>query len=194
MDKPDKSKSPDPGTQADSGFLPQPLVLRYCPRCAARNPNVGRKPFECQRCGFTEYFGPVAAVGAIVVNGQGEALMVRRSRDPGKGKWGLPGGFIDPGESAEQAAVREVREETGLNITKLRFLMTLPNQYRHRGVIAPVIDLFFEARPETHDAVSLAKNELDDFEWTWPSEKHLENMAFRSNRLAVEYWLGQQSS
>lgn len=58
---------------------------------------------------------PIVAVGAIVLE-RGELLLVRRDREPARGEWSLPGGRVEWGESLREAAVREVREETGIDI------------------------------------------------------------------------------
>ncbi len=58
---------------------------------------------------------PVVGVGAIAVR-EGSLLMVRRGKDPGRGLWSLPGGHVEGGEYLAQALVREVREETGLEV------------------------------------------------------------------------------
>ena len=55
-----------------------------------------------------------AAVGAIVFDGDGRLLLIRRANPPSQGLWSLPGGRVETGESAEQAVVRELLEETGL--------------------------------------------------------------------------------
>ncbi|MEM7475433.1 MAG: NUDIX domain-containing protein [Planctomycetota bacterium] len=168
-------------------------VYKFCPRCATENSEPGAVPFKCVDCGFSNYFSPVAAVGGIVVNEAGEMLFIRRSRDPGKGKWGLPGGFVDPNESGEQAVAREVYEEVGLEVTGTSYLMSHPNQYNYRGIVSPVIDLFYLVEVKTLDGISLALDEVDYYEWSIPSNEHLDNMAFHSNRLAVEHWMGSKS-
>ncbi len=166
-------------------------AYRYCPHCSVANPSVAEVPFRCRECGYTSYFGPVGAVGGLIVNHRNELLLVRRARDPGKGKWGLPGGFIDRYETAEQALAREVREETGLQLMQCCYLISAPNKYAVGGFAAPVIDLFFCGRVEESQPIVLQDTELDDYEWTRPTEQHLDNLAFHSNRLAIEFWLRQ---
>ncbi len=58
---------------------------------------------------------PMVGVGAIIVQ-DGKILIVRRGSEPGKGKWSVPGGLVELGETVEQAVVREVREECGLDV------------------------------------------------------------------------------
>ena len=164
---------------------------RFCPRCGkeTETEHQGRVPFRCTQCGFTNFFGPVAAVGGLVTNAQGELLLVRRAREPGKGKWGLPGGFVDRNETIEQALSREVLEETNLCVSKATYLTSFPNLYEYAGVVSPVLDLFFLCHVVDQAVLQLADGELDSFLWVKPTEKQLSEMAFPSNRLAIEQWL-----
>jgi 8-oxo-dGTP diphosphatase len=58
----------------------------------------------------------VRCVGGIAFDHQGRLLLIRRVNDPGSGQWSLPGGRVEPGETDEQAVIRELREETGLDV------------------------------------------------------------------------------
>ncbi len=162
---------------------------RFCPGCGVANEALGSVPFRCVECGFSHFFGPVAAVGGLVTDGDGQLLMVRRARDPGKGKWGLPGGFVDRGETIEQALAREVFEETGLRLTATRYLVSHPNSYLYLGFAAPVIDLFYACEADVSKGIELDLEELEHYEWVRPTSRHLDAMAFESNRLAIELWL-----
>lgn len=171
-----------------------PDAFRFCPRCQSPNAQPGAIPFRCDQCKFAFFFGPVAAVGGLVVNSRGRLLLVRRARDPGRGRWGLPGGFVDRGESIESALSREVAEETGLTVTRQTLLTTGPNVYTYQGVTADVVDLFYVCRVQSTKSVQLAPDELDEFKWCVPDAADLANMAFESNRIAIEVWLKQRKA
>jgi 8-oxo-dGTP diphosphatase len=88
----------------------------YCPRCGAvleRRFAEGRDREVCPACGFVFYRNPVPAVG-VVAELDGQIVLVRRLYEPRAGYWALPAGFMELGESAEEAAIRECHEETGL--------------------------------------------------------------------------------
>lgn len=67
---------------------------------------------------------PIPGVGAIVVGSKG-ILLARRDKDPGKGLWSIPGGGVDIGETQEEALVREVAEETGVQCTIIDLVSTV---------------------------------------------------------------------
>ncbi len=110
----------------------------FCPRCGAPLvPRRGRSRFElpaCAGCGSYLPVGPVPAVGVAVVE-SGRVLLVRRRYPPMQGAWAIPGGFLEAGESPEQAARREVREETGLRVRLAGMLGGFPGGGPGHGVL-----------------------------------------------------------
>jgi len=90
---------------------------RFCPYCGRRGEDIyrqGRKRLYCGYCKEILYENPLPAVAALVEEEDNKLLMVKRSVEPAQGKWALPGGFIETDEELEEAASRELKEETGL--------------------------------------------------------------------------------
>lgn len=95
-------------------------TIKFCTRCGHAmelREESGRIRPLCPRCGWVHYFGPQVAAVAIVTRAEDDSfLLVQRGEDPGKGLWGLPGGFVEMGETVHQALEREILEETGYTI------------------------------------------------------------------------------
>jgi 8-oxo-dGTP diphosphatase len=97
------------------------VVYRFCPTCAgdleSRLLKAGdRERLVCARCGQVLYLDPKVAVGTIIRVDDGRIVLVRRAIEPGYGLWVFPGGYVDRGESVTGAAIREAREEAGLDV------------------------------------------------------------------------------
>lgn len=169
-------------------------LFQYCPRCAMAQPptvevgDVG--PFRCAGCGFTLYFSPAGAVAAILVRPDGRALFIRRAHEPAAGKLGMPGGFVDPAESAEDALRREVLEEIGLEIRDVQYVGSYANRYPYAGVTYDTVDLFFVARP-VDPARAEALDGVDDVLWLDPLTVPLDEIAFESMRAALRHYRGK---
>jgi len=160
----------------------------YCPACGHHRESFEPvRPFRCSQCSHSSFFGPVSAVGAVVTNDQGHVLLLRRANDPGKGLLGMPGGFVDHGETAEVALRREIYEEIGLSVKALEYLTSEPNAYVYRGVTLPVLDLFYKVEVEDGQ-IELIDGEISSWIWTELSDEVLEQMAFVSNRRALRYY------
>jgi ADP-ribose pyrophosphatase YjhB (NUDIX family) len=104
-----------------------------------------------------------AAVGAVVRRGA-EILLVRRGRGPGKGRWSLPGGRVDFGETLHQAVAREVQEETGLEVSVGRFLGWVERMGERPAPYHYVI-LDFVADPLHPDASPSAGDDAAEVAW-----------------------------
>ncbi|MDY6862723.1 MAG: NUDIX hydrolase [Thermodesulfobacteriota bacterium] len=92
--------------------------IRYCLYCGKKLTDInnsGKKRLYCTVCKEILYENPLPAVVALVTDETGrKILLVKRSEEPARGKWCLPGGFIEADEKPEDAALRELFEETGL--------------------------------------------------------------------------------
>ncbi|WP_354700799.1 MutT/NUDIX hydrolase [Paraconexibacter sp. AEG42_29] len=94
--------------------------VRFCPRCGAADPTISApRHFGCRQCGYQAFFNPKPVAAAIPRYSDGSVLLLRRGneREPGFGLWTFPGGFVDLGESVEEAAVRETQEELRITVT-----------------------------------------------------------------------------
>ena len=104
-------------------FVPAKRTMEHkthCPYCGERLTQrfvEGRLRLFCSRCSRPIYENPIPAACLMVINNPSQLLLVQRSVEPQKGLWCLPGGFIELGEDAEEGALRELAEETGLDGT-----------------------------------------------------------------------------
>jgi len=159
--------------------------FKQCPRCGAPGPGeASLNPFRCGACGLILYFNPASAVAAFVRRPDGCVLYTRRAREPGKGRLGMPGGFVDIGETAEEALRREVKEEVGLDLGPLEYLSSHPNRYAYAGVTYNTLDLFYVAEA-LDPARATALDAVDSVAWLDPSSIDPRDVAFESMRLAL---------
>lgn len=118
--------------------------FRYCPKCGSSRFDIhNEKSRQCTDCGFVYYFNPSSATVAFIVNSRDELLVCRRAKEPAKGTLDLPGGFVDLYETGEEGVIREVKEETGLQVVRTRYLFSLPNLYVYSGFTVHTLDMFF---------------------------------------------------
>jgi ADP-ribose pyrophosphatase YjhB (NUDIX family)/N-acetylglutamate synthase-like GNAT family acetyltransferase len=120
--------------------------LQYCPVCGHTldwREEGGRQRQACPNCGYVHYVNPVPAVG-IIIEHEGGIVLIQRSHPPHKDEWTLPSGFIEADESAEDAAMREAEEETGLKveIIELAGINSFPEGPPISGIM-----IFYRARP-----------------------------------------------
>lgn len=141
----------------------------------------GKTRPQCPVCGYTIYEDPKVAV-AVLIERDGRVLLGRRTMNPGKGRWSFPCGFVDRGEVVQEAAQREVREETGLEVQ----LGPLVGLYSHRGnpvILAVYSGKAVDGQPEPGD-------DLDQLGWYYPDG--LPELAFEHDPEIIADWWQQR--
>jgi 8-oxo-dGTP diphosphatase len=163
-----------------------PYLYRFCPVCggalAARLLKAGdRERLVCSACGFVFYLDPKIAVGTIIRADDGGIVLVRRAIDPGYGLWVFPGGYVDRGEEILSAAIREAREESGLEIR----LDGLVNIYSYTGR-TPIIVVY--AATMTGGSLCVDEECLEARVFR-PAEIPWDRLAFRSTHEGLRDYL-----
>jgi ADP-ribose pyrophosphatase YjhB (NUDIX family) len=163
--------------------LLNPGSIRFCPLCGGGlvRQRVAQDQGEqavCAGCGFVFYLNP-KVVGATLPEQDGQVLLTRRTISPGHGLWTFPGGFVDFDETVTAAAVRETREETGLDVV----LDGLLDVYSYPA--APII-VVYRARVVGGTLTPCAENDL--LEWVAPEAIPWGSLAFESTVAALRRW------
>lgn len=161
--------------------------FKYCPNCSSQNVSyVNNFKLHCDDCDFVLYHNIAAAV-AVVFTFEDKILFTVRNVNPDKGKLDLPGGFIDPNETAEEAVCREIKEELGLAISadNLKYITTAPNNYLYKNVPYRTMDIFYEYNLEEDTIWVNAKDEIEELIWIKRSEIDFDKIGFVSIRKVI---------
>jgi ADP-ribose pyrophosphatase YjhB (NUDIX family)/GNAT superfamily N-acetyltransferase len=133
----------------------------------------------CPACGFIFYLNPIVAAGSLIER-DGRVALVRRGVEPGRGLWGLPAGYVEVDESAEEAAVRETWEEAHLRIEIDGLLDAFSYaSAQNRGVL-----LIYAA----HVLSGTLKAGDDAMDAGWFGPEELPEIAFRTHRQVLRQW------
>ncbi len=165
-----------------------PPDYRFCPQCGGvldRRILKAGEPSRlvCRACQFIFFLDPKVATGAIFCL-DGGIVLVKRAIQPRWGKWVFPGGYVDRGESLEGAAIREVKEEAGLNVRLTR----LVGAYSYPGSAVVVIVFAGEV---TGGSLQIDTESLDIRSFA-PAELPWDELAFPSTTQALRDYLAQE--
>jgi 8-oxo-dGTP diphosphatase len=164
------------------------IAYNYCPTCAGVLELRLLKPGEPQRhvcleCGQTIFMDPKVAVGTIIKTDDRRIALVRRAIEPGYGLWVFPGGYVDKGEVVTDAAIREAKEEAGLDVR----LDGLIDVYSYAG--RPLVVIVYAATAVggelCHD------DECLEVKLFRPAEIPWDALAFESTRTGLREYLRQ---
>lgn len=159
--------------------------FHFCPKCGSSRFIVNNiKSKRCEDCGFVYYFNPSAATVAVIINEKHELLVCTRAKEPAKGTLDLPGGFTDCFESSEEGVTREVSEETGLTVTRTRYLFSLPNTYLYSGFLVHTVDHFFLCDTNAPEKANAA-DDAASLQWIPLSDLKQEEFGLQSIREGI---------
>lgn len=145
-------------------------VIKYCPKCGGAEFKFNSdNSFLCAKCEFHLYINASAAVAALIVNEKGEILLTRRACNPDIGMLDLPGGFVDVMETAENAVVREIKEELNLEIDEMEYFMSYPNEYIFGGLSVFTIDLAYICKINSFNGIH-AEDDISAYEFYSPDK------------------------
>jgi 8-oxo-dGTP diphosphatase len=135
-------------------------MFRYCPRCAGQiqvRVSAGTARPACAACGFVQYEQPKVGAGTLITK-DNRLLLLRRAHDPWSGHWNLPAGYLEADESPVEAALRETREETGLEteVSKLFGVFHFTDDPRGSGLLIVYCARVIGGVPATTPEVSAA--------------------------------------
>jgi len=120
--------------------------FKFCPSCKNKLKHLSSRLINCPSCHFHFYLNPVPTTAIILQDNEGEILLVKRKNPPKKGFWDLPGGFIEFNEKAEEAILRELKEELNLTLPlrSIKFFGSFIGRYFYKGIIyQPLCFVFF---------------------------------------------------
>jgi ADP-ribose pyrophosphatase YjhB (NUDIX family) len=160
-------------------------VIAYCPECggATATQVIARHELSvCPHCDRIFFRNPKVVVTALIEE-QGRVLLVRRDIEPGRGLWGLPGGYVDWDEHPEQAMVRECLEETGARVDPLQLLSVQHVILGEEGIVI----LSYRAQLRGGDIEP--RDEVQEVGWFKP--EGLPPLAFASHRRVLQEWAGR---
>lgn len=161
-----------------------------CPVCQNNLEHENNRT-NCTNCGFEEYNNPAPCVSLTILKNN-QVLLCKRAIEPAKGTWDVIGGFIDAGETAEEAAVREMKEETGLDTEVEKNLGSTWDIYDGR----PTLAMMFVMKPLNNQEPK-ANDDVEELQW-FDFDQPPTNLAFRNVGITIEkakaYALGKANN
>jgi ADP-ribose pyrophosphatase YjhB (NUDIX family) len=156
---------------------------KFCPRCGQEATVDYPRSINCPHCGYGAYYNPKPVAAAIPVTTKNEIILLRRGFDPGKDLWTFPGGFVDLGESVEDAATREAQEELEIEI-ELTQLVGVYSKPQDRVVLIVFAATTTQDPKTTPEATEVHAFEPDAIPWQelafWSTTNALKDFLARS--------------
>lgn len=169
------------------------LRFRFCPFCSSDQFVFdGIKSYLCASCKRKYFINESAAVAAIIFDENLGLMLVTRGRDPKKGMLDLPGGFIDLGETAEDALKREIFEELGADVEEAEYFSSEPNTYEYDGFLYYTLDMAFFCKLKDYSSL-LPSDDISAYTFISPDKIDIDKIAFDSIKRIIQKFLNKLS-
>lgn len=160
--------------------------FKYCPKCGSKQfVENNFKSKRCEDCDFIYYFNSSASTVALIVNEKHELLIATRAHEPAQGTLDLPGGFVDMNETGEEAVIREVKEETNLDVLDARYMFSIVNYYTYSDFEVHTLDLVYHCTIKD-DKTLKAEDDVSNLEFIKISDLKPEQFGLNSVRRIIE--------
>ena len=150
--------------------------IHHCPRCGNEPQVAFPRSITCPHCGYAAFYNPKPVACALPQTRSGEIWLLRRGFAPNVGKWSMPGGFVDLGESVEDAAKREVMEEMAVEI-ELIGLVGVYSRAQDRTVVVVYAASTWGTPSQTEEALEVRAFAPNQIPWQtlafWSDERAL---------------------
>ena len=160
----------------------------FCPKCGSTKLiAMESNAMECITCGYIYFHNTASAVAALIETPEAGILLVRRNHEPQKGFFDFPGGFVNYGESLENALRREIQEELSIDLPSIEYFGSFPNVYKYKTVTYFTTDIFFRCVLKSIPEIK-ANDEISDHLF-YPIDKiPFDSLAFNSSKAAIAYY------
>jgi len=158
------------------------LFCNYCRGSLKTGVHEGRERQICEDCGHVYYENPLPAVSVIVADANHELLLVKRAREPAEGMWCFPIGFAESGEGVEEAAMRELKEEAGIEGRVIQIL----------DAFCESNDIYGEVLVVSYEALRTGGKEMagdDAVDCAYFPLENLPELAFSSQKRALRKFI-----
>lgn len=168
------------------------MEYQFCPKCGSKAKRKLHNLLACPNCGYDFYINPASTNAVILENSKGEILIVKRKFEPKKGYLDLPGGFIEAGESLEESAIREVKEEIGVDISQVSYFRCYPDEYLFQGINIQTLGFILTAKI-ADDAKIIVSDDVAEANFYPKSNLPIGKIAFKSLRQGLIDYLKEKA-
>ncbi len=169
------------------------VEYQFCPKCGSDTERKLPNLLVCKNCTYNYYLNPAPTSGLIIENSKGEIMLVKRALEPKKGFLDIAGGFVEPDESLEESAVREAKEELGVDITDVKYFSSYSDEYLYQAVNIKTLGFILTAKLTDETKIQPA-DDVEEVLFFNKKENPFEKIAFEGVKQGLIDYLKQSDS